>query len=338
MTTNQNTTPVYCSKCGTSNPKSAKRCSACGHGLRPNVFARIFSGLVAILLAIAFITFSISDILTHCPISFAPPDARSILLPIKTATPGPFVLPSAQSVASTSPALPLLQPTTPTALSIPTTSSIPTDTLTLNVTWDQWADIQSAAWFIQGEISTTLELAGDTLSPAIVEEAYTTIDCFEQLKNTVMNQAEAQTKRIPNTELTAILDHQLDRQEELLDLLDVLDQARMDWLVGEAAGILDTQPDPLYEIDDCLHWTEADRHIGEDTCVYGDVTSTYDSDSAFFISFSDDRTSFYAVSFEWVWEDLEGNCVIVYGIIETYEDRPEIVIREPDQLQDCYRQ
>jgi hypothetical protein len=85
----------------------------------------------------------------------------------------------------------------------------------------------------------------------------------------------------------------------------------------------------------CLHWSDAGRHIGENTCVYGDVTHTHDSGRAFFINFTPDRTAFYAVSFDWFWEDLEGECITIHGTIGTYEDRPQIIIYHLDQLQYC---
>lgn len=96
------------------------------------------------------------------------------------------------------------------------------------------------------------------------------------------------------------------------------------------------QSAPLHDLDNCVHWTDASTYVGHDTCVYGDVYSTYDSGNAFFINFSRDETTFYAVSFDWVWEDLQDTCVVIYGAIGTYEGRPQIIIRAADQLQDCY--
>lgn len=85
----------------------------------------------------------------------------------------------------------------------------------------------------------------------------------------------------------------------------------------------------------CISWKEAFAHIGEQTCVTGIVTSTYNSGRAFFINFTSNRTAFYAVSFDYIWDDLQGSCVIVEGEIVRYENRPEIIIRDPNQLKSC---
>lgn len=99
-----------------------------------------------------------------------------------------------------------------------------------------------------------------------------------------------------------------------------------------------TEATPIYEgsVPGCVGWSEAGDHLGEDTCVYGVVSSTHNADEAFFINFSDaDPTSFYGVSFDYYWGDLTGLCLTLYGRIETYEGRPQIIIEEPDQLADC---
>lgn len=95
-----------------------------------------------------------------------------------------------------------------------------------------------------------------------------------------------------------------------------------------------TRDAAFYE-PNCIHWSQAYAYIGHATCVYGDVTHTHDSGRAFFINFSPDHTAFYAVSFDWLWEDLEGECVTIHGTIETYEGRPQIIIHTLDQLQYC---
>jgi len=134
---------------------------------------------------------------------------------------------------------------------------------------------------------------------------------------------DAEDERIDSIAATA--------QAELLhDQAEVQDYA-------ETAAAEFTQSVPLYETDDCIYWSHAYNRLGQNTCVYGDVYSTYDSDDGFFIDFSRDKTAFYAVSFDWIWEDLEDTCVVVYGSIGTYESRPQIIIRDPDQLQDCYQ-
>jgi hypothetical protein len=86
----------------------------------------------------------------------------------------------------------------------------------------------------------------------------------------------------------------------------------------------------------CISWTEAGGHVGETTCVWGIVTSTYKSDKAFFINFSEtDYSVFNGVSFEYAWNNLDGKCTILRGPIETYKGRPQIILRDPDQVEFC---
>lgn len=87
--------------------------------------------------------------------------------------------------------------------------------------------------------------------------------------------------------------------------------------------------------DGCLKYQFADRYIGQEECVSGTVVGTYDSGSAFFINYSEDRSSFYGVSFDFRWENLVGRCVRLRGVIETYRGRPEIIIRDRAQLEFC---
>ncbi len=87
--------------------------------------------------------------------------------------------------------------------------------------------------------------------------------------------------------------------------------------------------------DGCLKYQFAGRYVGQQECVSGTVVGTYDSGSAFFINYSEDRSSFYGVSFDFRWENLAGRCVRLRGVIETYRGRPEIIIRDPAQLEFC---
>lgn len=98
-----------------------------------------------------------------------------------------------------------------------------------------------------------------------------------------------------------------------------------------------TPTPPVYsKVQGCAFWAEAQEYIGQNTCIWGVVASTYDSEEAFFINFSTtDYTVFYGVSFDHSWANLGGKCVILRGLVETYEGRPEIIIREPNQLQSC---
>jgi len=87
--------------------------------------------------------------------------------------------------------------------------------------------------------------------------------------------------------------------------------------------------------DGCLKYQFAGRYVGQQECVSGTVVGTYDSGSAFFINYSEDRSSFYGVSFDFRWENLVGRCVRLRGVIETYRGRPEIIIRDRAQLEFC---
>ncbi len=77
----------------------------------------------------------------------------------------------------------------------------------------------------------------------------------------------------------------------------------------------------------CIDWRDAARWVGSDTCVCGNVSRTYDADNAFFVNFSEDRSAFYVVSFDHTFADFAGECLCFGGIIETYRNRPEIVVR-----------
>ncbi|HRV91430.1 MAG TPA: SH3 domain-containing protein [Anaerolineae bacterium] len=99
-----------------------------------------------------------------------------------------------------------------------------------------------------------------------------------------------------------------------------------------------TPTPPVYsgKTSECVFWSEAQGYIGQNACIWGVVASTYKSEQAFFINFSaTDDTVFYGVSFDHSWANLGGKCVVLRGLVETYEGRPEIIIRELNQLQSC---
>jgi hypothetical protein len=92
------------------------------------------------------------------------------------------------------------------------------------------------------------------------------------------------------------------------------------------------------EESSCTSWTQASRFVGSYRCLCGTVTSTYrdPQSGAFFIDFTDDRSAFYAVSFDYYWENMQDDCIRICGMVATYEGRPQIVIREPaNQLFHC---
>lgn len=75
--------------------------------------------------------------------------------------------------------------------------------------------------------------------------------------------------------------------------------------------------------------------MNELTCVRGTVYSTFKSGNTFFIDFDGSRTSFYAVSFNYSWDTLKGQCVELAGKISPYKGRPQIIIDSRDQLSMC---
>lgn len=85
----------------------------------------------------------------------------------------------------------------------------------------------------------------------------------------------------------------------------------------------------------CIAWTDATDHMNETTCVRGTVYSAIQNGSTFFINFDNTRASFYAVSFNYTWDNLKGKCIEISGKIVLYNGRPEIVIDKQDQLKMC---
>lgn len=88
----------------------------------------------------------------------------------------------------------------------------------------------------------------------------------------------------------------------------------------------------------CLSNKEAPAHIGENTCVQATVYGVNQTESAYFIDFDAGRSSFYAVSFTLTKDRLplvKGQCIRIRGRIDTYNDRPQLVIRTLDQVASC---
>ena len=70
----------------------------------------------------------------------------------------------------------------------------------------------------------------------------------------------------------------------------------------------------------------------------GNISSTGQSGSTYFINFSASRTSFYAVSFTLTATTLpltKGQCIVVSGKIEPFNDRTEIIVRDAKQVAAC---
>ena len=91
-------------------------------------------------------------------------------------------------------------------------------------------------------------------------------------------------------------------------------------------------PTRLFE---CIAWRWATDHLGQEQCVEGGVLRVDESEGAFFLIFSPQSDSFYGVSSDLDLSDLAGKCVRIVGTIETYKDRPAIIIESRDQLLPC---
>lgn len=143
------------------------------------------------------------------------------------------------------------------------------------------------------------------------------------------NSRASQTTAVPPDEISDI-------QTEVAEqaIYDKVKEAEWD-SYAETAQAEDYAPLPESPADLCISWKEAHLHVGEETCVTGIVTSTYNSGNAFFMNFSSNRSSFYLVSFDFTWDNLRGECVVAHGKIILYENRPEIIIRDPNQLESC---
>ena len=87
----------------------------------------------------------------------------------------------------------------------------------------------------------------------------------------------------------------------------------------------------------CITYDDAVEFIGQLKCVGGIVTTVFqDPGSATtFINFEAARTGFYAVSFKERYDDLKSKCVLVYGKIDRYLGRPQIIVNDRSQIRLC---
>jgi len=92
-------------------------------------------------------------------------------------------------------------------------------------------------------------------------------------------------------------------------------------------------PTRLFE---CIAWKSAPNYLGRSQCVEGPVLRVDKSEEANLVVMSNEPGSFYGVSFGLDLSDLAGKkCVRVVGTIETYKDRPAIIIESRDQILPC---
>ena len=93
--------------------------------------------------------------------------------------------------------------------------------------------------------------------------------------------------------------------------------------------------------DDVIPFEAAMDFVGEKITVEGTVIKTHNSGNAVFLNFSPDFAGFSAVIFADDWakfplpaEDLfYGKLVRIEGLIEEYQGTPEIIIRDPWQIE-----
>jgi len=91
-----------------------------------------------------------------------------------------------------------------------------------------------------------------------------------------------------------------------------------------------------------IPWQEAGAYIGEHHTVQGKVIATHNTGRVVFLNFSTDyRHTFKGVIFPEDWHKFSrppeelfyGQRVHITGLIEEYEGAPEIIIREPTQIE-----
>lgn len=91
-----------------------------------------------------------------------------------------------------------------------------------------------------------------------------------------------------------------------------------------------------------ISWAAADRHIGELAVVQGAVVRTYQSDQVLFLNFDEDFRNTLAVAifaadldrFPKNAEDFyKGRKVRVCGIVKEYRGAPEMIVRNPEQIE-----
>ncbi len=98
---------------------------------------------------------------------------------------------------------------------------------------------------------------------------------------------------------------------------------------------------PHGQRDDVIPYTDAADFVGETVIVEGTIVDTYNSGQAVFLNFDDTVDSFHLVIFPEDWAKfpqppetlLYGQWVRVEGAVTTYQNRPQIIVREPWQLE-----
>jgi len=91
-----------------------------------------------------------------------------------------------------------------------------------------------------------------------------------------------------------------------------------------------------------IPWASADQHIGELAVVRGTVVRTHQSDQVLFLNFDEDYRSTFSVAIfasdlrkfpESAEEFYQGKTVRVSGIVKEYRGAPEMIVRNPEQIE-----
>ena len=96
-----------------------------------------------------------------------------------------------------------------------------------------------------------------------------------------------------------------------------------------------SSPPTATRLFECIAWRWAADYLGQDQCVEGGVLRVDESEGTFLVIFGTEPDSFYGVSSDLDLSDLAGKCVRIVGTIETYKDRPAIIIESRDQILPC---
>ncbi|MCB9076331.1 MAG: hypothetical protein H6631_01965 [Anaerolineaceae bacterium] len=105
----------------------------------------------------------------------------------------------------------------------------------------------------------------------------------------------------------------------------------------------DTFAPPVVESpEQIVSWQEAANFVGQTVTVEGQIVNSYNSDKVIFLNFDQDyRNSFKVVIFPDAWSlfpaspDIyfQDKTVRVTGSIKIYQNSPEIIVDQPDQIE-----
>jgi DNA/RNA endonuclease YhcR with UshA esterase domain len=91
-----------------------------------------------------------------------------------------------------------------------------------------------------------------------------------------------------------------------------------------------------------ISWAMADEHMGELATVEGTIVRTYQSDKVLFLNFHEDYRNTFSVAIfvtelarfpENAKEYYKGKLVRISGIIKEYRGAPEMIVKDPDQIE-----